>query len=545
MADELKLIKGSFPEKMEIWLVTEYVSYINEFEEIFHRKPRYIRDLDALIEAVDQSPKYTIEGSDEQYVYASVIFYKSLPASIVSELTNVVSVLDIVKQLNVYEVARDDQIYPGTYVYGSLRQLEKEYKGLDRSQFIHDLPSEDKQKRVLEDLDLEVNRLKELLDQREENIVKLTKEYKELIKKNNDLKSQVDTEVNVHGKERELELELIKRETRELRDNLDLANKNLLTRRQEIKELEDSKFNLEYTTEALKSQVTRLKDEIQLKDEDYTSLEEEHRNLQEERADLLLKTSEGEKYEVMLDELERLRLRLDATEKELRNTRILYREEEIRNQDLQHTIELQRKGHITEEVMGRTAILDHIELKSTDLVYIKVVDELPYHRSAVSALFEQIDEKYNNKARMAIISYDDGLDKYRYDGINVYRSMDDVDIRDKYFRLHPNTSMFTGGHTYEEKIELLFIVDYTGGNDYLVTTKAMSNVMTMVRRASQLNDGRLGLTGIPLTIGAESIYDLTYNSQIANAGLAKTRKRIIDMNAKKWLDRLNLREVYR
>lgn len=541
MAEKLQLIKGAFPEKMEIWLVTEHVSYISEFEEVFHRKPRYIRDLNALIEAVDQSPKYSIESEKGEFVYASVIFYKALPASIVSELTNVVQVLDIVKQLNVYEVERDDQIYPSSYVYGSLRQLEKDYKGLDRSQYIHGLPTEDKQKRVLEDLDMEVTRLKENLEQREEHIVKLTKDYKELVKKNNDLRARLDTEVNVHAKEREKELDETKRELREIRASLDLAEKSLLARRQEIKELEDVKFDLEYTRDALQNQVTRLKDEIQLKDEDYTSLEEDYRNMQEERADLLLKTSEGEKYDVVLEDLEKVRLRLEATEKELRNTRVLYREEEMRNKDLEHTIEMQRRGHITEEVMGRTAILDHMDLKTTDLVYIKVVDDLPYHRSAVNSLFEHIDELYGGKARMAIISYDDGLDKYRYEGIELVRSLDDVDIRDKYFRLHPNTSMFTGGREYEDKIDLLFVMDYTGGNDYLVTSQAFSNVMTMVRHESMMKDSRYGLIGKTLTIGDKSDYDLTYDPRIAGAGMAKTKKRIIDIKTKDWMDRLNLR----
>jgi len=543
LAEQLKLIKGAFPEKMEIWLITEHVTYINEFEEIFHRKPRYIRDLNELIQAVDQSPKYTVGETNQQYVYASVIFYKALPSNIVSELTNVVNILDIVEKINVYEVERDDQLYEHSHIYGSLTQLEKDYKGLDRSEYIHDLPEEDKQKRVMEEMDLELARVKENLKMREENIVKMTKEYKELVKKNNDLKAQIDTEVNIHSKEREAELEESKRELRRLRDELDLAQKSLLSRRQEIKELEDKNFDLEYTRDALENQVNRLKDDIQLKDEDYTSLEEDYRNLQEERADLLLKTSEGEKYEVILDDLESVRLRLEATEKELRDTRILFREEEIRNKDLENTIEMQRRGHITEEVMGRTAILDHMTLKNTDLVYIKVVDSLPYHRSAVNALFEHIDEQYNNKARLMIISYDDGLDKYRYEGLNVYRALEDVDIRDKMYRLHPNTSMFTGGHQYEENIELLFVVDYTGGNDYLIQTESLSNIMTMVRYADMLKDERLELRGIPLTLGAESIYDLTYNPRIANLGLAKTRKKVLDHNTKDWLERLNLRTI--
>lgn len=539
MAENLQLIKGAFPEKMEIWLITEHVTYIEEFEEIFHRKPRYIRDLNALIDAVEKSPSYTT--SEGSFKYASVIFYKAMPSAIVSELTSVIQVLDIVKKLNVYEVEREDKVYEGSHVYGSLRQLEKDYKGLDRTQFIHDLPSEDKQKRVLEDLDAEVTRLRENLEMREENIVRLTKEYKELEKKNNDLKSQIDSEVNIHGKEREKELEETKRELRDIRDELDLAQRNLLQRRQEIQELGDAKFDLEYTRDALENQVTRLKDEVQLKDEDYSSLEEDYRRLQEERADLLLKTSDGERYETMLEELERIRKKLEITEKELRDTRVLFREEELRNLDLQQTIDLQRRGHITEEVMGRTAILDHIRLKNTDLVYIKVVNDLPYHRSAVSSLFRQIDEQYDGKARLMVISYDDGLDKYRYEGMEVYRSLEDVNVRDKMFRLHPNTSMFTGGHEYEDNVELLFVVDYTGGNDYLIQSDAITNIMTMVRYGSMMKDDRLGLTGMPLTIGEDSIYDLKYSRQIADSLMENTRRRIIENKTSVWKDRLNLR----
>lgn len=543
VAENLRLIKGAFPEQMEIWLITEHVTNLAEFEEVFHRKVRFIKDLNDLILAVEQSPKYRDEDSDQSYMYASVIFYKAMPSEIVSQLSGVMEILNIIEKVSVYEVARDDQVYEKSYVYGSLRQLEKDFKGLDRTQYIDELPQEDKKKRVLEDLDSEVSRLRENLDRREENIVKLTKEYKELEKRNNDLKAQIDTEVNVHAKEREKELEQTKKDLQEIRDELDLARKNLLTRRQEIKELEDTKFDLEYTRDALENQVTRLKDEVQLKDEDYTYLEEEYRKLQEERADLLLKTSEGEKYEHVLDEIERVRLKLDTTEKELRNTRVAYREEEIKNKDLEDTIELLRRGQITQEVMGRTGILDHMVLQNTDLVYIKVIDNLPYHRLAVNTLYEQIDEQYNNKAKLMIISYDDGLDKYRYEGLDVYRSLEDVGVRDKMFRLHPHTSMFTGGRDFEEHVEILFVVDYTGGNDYLIKTEARSNIMTMVRYPEMMKDDRLELIGNPLTMGEESIYDLTYEPRIANASLKKTRRRIITHKTDEWRQKLNLRNL--
>lgn len=544
MAEELALVKGAFPEKMEVWLIHENLSTLEEFEEVFHRKVRYIKTLDDLIEAVELSPKYTLENS-VQFIYASVIFYKAMPASIISELTQVKKVLDIVQKLNIYEVARDDQAFEGSYVYGSLHQLEKEYKGLSRSAYISDLPSEDKQKRVLEELDVELHRVKDALTKQEEGYAKLAKEYKDLLKRNKDLESQIDTEVNINAKAREEELEDTRRSLVDVKDRLDIAEKTLLKRKQEIQVLTDERDSLEYTKETLEQNIVRLRDDVKLRDEDYAELEDEYRTLQEQLADLRLKTSDGERFELITTELASVKLALKTAEKELRQTRISFKNEELRNQDLQRTIELQRRGQIAEEFTGRTAILDHIELKSTDLVYIKVVDNLPYHRSAVSELFTQLDEHYNGKAKLVIINYDDGLNKYRYDGINVYRALDDVDIREKKFLLHPNTSMFTGGERFEEHVELLLVVDYTGGNDYLVTSIALENVFTMVRYPSMMKDDKLGLQGSPLTLGSESVYDLTYDSRIATSGIRTNRLTLIEIKVNEWMNQLKLRRISR
>ena len=132
MAENLKLIKGAFPEQMEVWLITEHVSYLAEFEEVFHRKVRFIKDLNDLIKAVEQSPKYKVGDTNQSYMYASVIFYKAMPSEIVSQLSGVLDILNIIEKVNVYEVEREDQVYESSYVYGSLRQLEKDYKGLSR-----------------------------------------------------------------------------------------------------------------------------------------------------------------------------------------------------------------------------------------------------------------------------------------------------------------------------------------------------------------------------------------------------------------------------
>src|SRR5699024_4457904 len=117
--------------------------------------------------------------------------------------------------------------------------------------------------------------------------------------------------------------------------------------------------------------------------------------------------------------------------------------------------------------------------------------------------------------------------------------------REKKFLLHPNTSMFTGGERFEEHVELLLVVDYTGGNDYLMTSIALENVFTMVRYPSMMKDDKLGLQGSPLTLGSESVYDLTYDSRIASSGIRTNRLTLIEIKVNEWLNQLKLRRISR
>lgn len=536
MSGKLNLVKGAFPEQMEIWLVSEYVTQLAEFEEVFHRKVRLIQNLDDFIRVVEQSPKY--EGGN---VYASIIFYRAMPADIVSELSNVVELLNIIQRVNIYEVEREDKFYEGSYQYGTLRQLEQDYKGLSRSEYIQDLPEDDKKKRVLEELDIELSRYKDRLEKKEEEGLMLEKEISELEREIQDLSTQLDSEKNIHGKRREEELEDLKRELSISRDSHDIDKKRVLDLRDARRKLEDEVEDLTYRQSALNNQIKRLQTEVDIRKEDYEALERDHVKLQEERADLLLQSSASQRYDSLLREFRKKEESVKKLEKDLRSVNVLLREESIRSEELEEQIEEQIRGHLAEEYHGRSSILDTMTLDNTDLVYIKVVDNLPYHRSAVKALFELLQERYNNRAKMAIIRYDDGLDKYRFEGLNVYRSLEDVEYGDEYFRLAANTSMFSGSREFEQEIDLLFVMDYTGGNEYLVDTKARNNVMTMVRRVDQIKDERYGLKGMPLTIGSESVYNLQYNSELVKSGVGRVKDRIIKVRVEDWLERLNVR----
>lgn len=536
MNDKLKLIKGAFPEQMEIWLVTQYTTHLKEFEEVFHRRIRLIRNLDDLISIVDQSPKY-----EDGNVYASVIFYRAMPEDIKSEVSNVTDLLNVIERINVYEVERDDQFYEKSYQYGSLRVLEVEYKGLDRSQYIQDLPEDDKKKRVLQELDIELNRYKERLKEREESEVILNKRIKELERDIQDFSTQLDTEKNIHGKRVREDLKKVKRELEERKDNHDIDKKRVLDLRETKRYLEDKVDSLSYEKEALKNNIRRLEQELDMSKEDYELLEESYTELQRERAELMLQTSVGEKYDSLLRKSNKKEEELNNAIKEISRMRVLLNEESIRTHRLEESLDKQRRGHLAEEFHGRTVVLDKATLENTDLVYIKVVDNLPYHRSAIKSLFELIQERYNNRARMAIIRHDDGLDKYRFEGVNVYRSLEDVEYEDEYFRLSANTSMFTGVERFEREIDLLFVVDYTGGNDYVVDTNGLSNIMTMVRYPERLKDPRFGLKGMPLTIGSESVYNLRYNPAIDTLGVGSNKKLYIREGVKDWMARLKLR----
>ena len=63
----------------------------------------------------------------------------------------------------------------------------------------------------------------------------------------------------------------------------------------------------------------------------------------------------------------------------------------------------------------------------------------------------------------------------------------------------------------------------------------------MVRNYEMINNKLLGLQGSPLTLGFQSIYDLSYDPRIGSAGLPTTRHLYVKEKVGGWASALNIK----
>lgn len=534
-----KLLKRSeavawFPDNEPIWVITASLYKKDELEEGLNRATIYVNSLDRLIEAIESAPKENNE------VLASVVIFDDLPDDIKKTISSVVEIFSVMPTVKVYEIGRD-QLVEGSYEFGSTTELIRQAKGMTRSQYIVELNPDDKQTQVLESLeyDLEISKtkskdLEKVIQEKNEQIEQLHKDIK-------DLKAQIDLEIKPREREQSKRIE-------DLEENLRLTNKELEYSRKESfenqqkaskfeRELSDRNYHinaLENTREVHLRKIATLEEQLDTLDM------EMHENSQHYQ-ELLSTSVDGGRYALIQKELETLKLKNKEQLKEINDLHIRLSELTIQKTDLQNTINTMRKGVTTLEVIGRTLDLDHYRLKNTDLVYIKVVESLPYHRLAVLMLFEELEAHYGKDlVDLVIIKNDEGFDKYIFEGFPLYKNYEETELGVNKYRIHPHTTMFTGLEQYESYVSCLFVVDYIQNDDYLLESLAREEVMTMVRYSKDLKDPRLNLRGKPLSLDDQSIYPLSYDSEIASALIQENRHNVLRLRVKEWFNKLHI-----
>lgn len=531
-----KVKKADFPEDMEIWVITEYITDKEEIEDGFNRKTVYIKDGTSFVDAIKKVKK--VQGSP----YASIIIYKSIPIELKTLMKQINDLIKTMEYVNVYEVGREGKDIDSSYEYGTLRKLLEDYLGTSRTEYIRELSEDDKNKQLLRNLNQDIEILKNKVEEKDLRIAELNITIEDKEQSIKDLKQEIETEIKVDKREKEEEIQRLRNEMDRLKIEFETEKRKVLEYQDRLRSLEEQDVDKKYKIAALEETLTKKESELKIKQAEKVDLDSRIRDLEIEISDMMMAGTTSEKYEIAAKQLDEVRKEARGLREELEQTRIEYRSSEIHINELKRLNEQLRKGHLTEMAIGRTNILDKTELVKTDLVYIKIIDELPYFRGALLNLFNKIKKIYKGRAKLLIIRHDDGLDDKLLRGIKIFQSVDQIESDDKIVRISPGPTMFTGVEDFENRTDIIVVVDYIRNNEYLITTKTLGTTMTMVRRGEMLKDPDLGLHGIPLTLGEESIYDLEYSAAISRAGMKKNRDRLIEDRVNEWLSKLNIRK---
>lgn len=472
---------------------------------------------------------------------ASAIVFKDLPESIDKQIGEVKRVFDIAKTVKVYEIARDPWI-ERAYKYATLRELVRDAKGLRRSQYIYELDPNDKQKEVLESLEDELSIEKKKYTDKEEELFELKKKMQELTIQKNALEDKLKHQIGPEMKQYESQVEEYRRKVEDIETDLASERRKSYEYSIQNNELQTTLVDNKFLIEALEAKLDKSE---QIAEDLRIEIGKRDREIREYtvRMRQLLSTAvDGEMYAVLEHDLQDKEKRIKELETINHNIQVLQKQTELDNDKLKEQVNLMRNSQMAMEIVGRTTQLDHYQLKTTDLVYIKVIHELPYYRLALSMLFNELKERYGtDKVDFVVIKQDEGMDKELYRGWPLITDFNELDGYTRQYRLHPNTTMFTGINKYEDSIDCILVLDFIQNNDYFLDTLARKSVMTMVRYPQDVKDSRLGLEGSPLSIGPGSIYNLEFDDKIYRAQIRETRHNMVRNKVRDWASRLNIK----
>lgn len=525
---------GFFPENEPIWVITSYLNEKEDIENGLNRNTvRLININDILINA---------EASlRDGQPCASLIITEHLPVDIESRLSEVVKALNLMPKVKVYEINRDP-LFNYAAEIGSIRQLILLSRDKTRSENIKTFDNpDDKQAEIMRSLEADIailetkleglNKEKEVEEQGKleairrlkELVVEVEQRYLPDVNRYKSLAEQL--EVNL--KDIKVDLEQEQNKTDKYRKEKDEALSKVV--------------DLEYNVKALRNKIDEKDKRIELLEIEVKRKEKEINQVVLDRDKMLSTMVEEEQTIMLANELKAEKKKKDTALGEIDNLRIETREKQYTIIELEREISNLRQGTDNVTATGRTSLLDSQTLNNTDLIYIKVIDNLPYHRLAITMLFDLLNAgKYkDNKGCLIIIKNDEGLDHVKFKGIDIIGDLEGMRYDTNKVKLYPSATMFTGYESFEKDFGFVFVVDYIQSNSYYLDSRARSHFMTMVQASHLVND-IVGLKGSPLSVDRDSIFNLNFDPNIANSGFVENRHATLMNKVTEWYHKLNI-----
>ena len=530
-----KDLVGYFAENEPIWVMSSVLNEKQDIEDGLNRETVRISNIDDLLVNAESALR---NGTP----HASLIVTQSLPIDIEKSLAEVVRALNLMRNVKVYEVNRDPLFEYGVEM-ADIRQLTLLSRDKTRSANIKQFDNpDDKQADIMRSLeaDLEITRKKvETIQKEKEDI---GNELKEALHK---LKA-----LSIDIKQRYLpDVDRYKNLASQLEDNLKSLKIDIEQERNKSEKYKTEKDNavtqvvdLEYRVRALESKISekditieKLRNEIDRKESQISELVLDNDKVRRSMV-------EEEQILIVEEKLTKNRKELDKANKEIDNLRIENNLQQYTIQERERQISQLRQGTDSVMTTGRTSLLDKQTLSKTDLIYIKVIDNLPYHRLAIKMLFDMLNmnPKYSSKGGcMLIIKNDEGMDHLKFKGLELIGDLDGMPTDENVVRLFPSSSMFTGMDSFENNFSFVMVVDYIQSTEYYLDTNARSHFMTMVQASHKVGEID-GLKGSPLSVDSDSIFNLNFDPTIANGLFKENRRGVLMHKVNGWYNKMNV-----
>ncbi|MBT3123220.1 MULTISPECIES: hypothetical protein [Bacillus subtilis group] len=513
-----------------IWLITENLNVKQEIEDGLNREVVLLRTLSDLVENVELATR-------GDRVVANLIYTNTMMTEIKANLRKVVELINVLTDVTVFEVGTD-KTFDGAIRFSTVKKMLLFAKEARRESQISQLEDSDPKTELIEGLQIDLSAAKQQLEKVNTELKETREELKAALDECTDLKTQIN---NVYEVDLKLKTDLVSQLEERLADlesSLRVEKEKSEVYRVEKDDALNELTNLRFDITALEKRLDDRKKEKKILEGTISRLERQINQVNKEKEEILRSRVDEEAYVTISNELDKERKNLNSVKALLQQEKINSSTKDLTIKELQEEIDELRSGADILKSAGRSNYLDKYKFASTDLVYIKVFIELPYHRLAVKMLFDKLAERVDGVSHLIILRNDEGLDNKYFDGVPIFGKIKDAQVQNRIFRLYPNRAMFTGADSWSKKVKRLVVLDYIKSDQYYLESHAKERYMTVVDRASKI--AQYGLRGAPISLDAESVFDIRFDRHIAESHVKQNRRGILEKKIESWIKKADL-----
>lgn len=515
---------GFFELNEGIFLISSNHMEKQQIEDGLNRETSRIMTVGDLVRAFTDLT--TSEG-----VRASVIITDEIPTDIRKSLEEVREGIEV-SGVPVFEIGTGE-IVDGAYRFGTIPDFI-DFARINRRKASISQVTDTEQRGILEELQQETEVKQSTIDELTEEVEVLEEELEEVKGKYTTLETQVE---QVYKVQRDNAVESEKA----LRDTHEETARLFEVEQQKSEQYRKEKDEALGEMTELRFEVVSLEKAIQDKQNEIRKLERiEQSNKREierhirEKDEIVKSKVDAEDHVLLNTELDKAREEINGLKTKMLNMEVEKRTVEYEKELIERENQQLKDGELNIQEIGRTMKLDKYKLESTELIYIKVFEMVPYLRLALQMFFDKISERVDGRSHMMIMRHDDGLDGEYFEGVPLWSKLKDVPASDRVFRMFPNHVMFARLHEWEKQVKLLVVVDNIKNNDYYLESRSRERFMTVVRRESDIQ--KYNLKGSPITVSGKSVFDVSEDNTIKSAGIQVNRRRLLDVKVDEWIN---------
>lgn len=525
MSDEVKTTRDPFAASQPVWVVDADRMELDKMQNSLSPELLHFDDLDSIIQAISTR----FDGSKE--TYGTFIITQNQPSKLKAVWSTFVQAMNSLKQNENYKnrlfIFEINPLSNGTHIFYNSQLYESVDEFLADAHNVHieavtgNTNISEEARRMITDLKVQQKKTQADLKEAKKQNKEITEQKEDLAKQLSLLKAQIDS-----YKQKADSGEKAQEEANKLIEENQLKMKSL---QQHVDDLQVKQNESDSLVNDLKVKNTALDETIQEQNLKITSLNQtlidKDRQIEQQNAEqskIINARNSLEETKIVQERLNAEREKRSQTEKinvELQQKLV---QSDLKIKSLTQENNNVRQGYKSIERVGYTNEFTPIKLGSTNVMYFKIIDELPFHRFYIDELQKLIGQlleesnmnQYIISTKIVYFKVDYGSDKEVIGDYPLIGNLSTIDDNEDHYRLIPGPNINEAANDFDTRDKLLIFVDYISNDKYYIETNGNIDYYVISTHEKIASD--LKLKGSSISYDRNTLLDLEYDKNFIN-----------------------------